>query len=403
MKKRNSNILVAILLIYCVNAGLYAQQCGSIYSNLSTGFNRATQTPYTVSSPASFDPYWYVMKRQDVTLSFNPGPVYTPAGPITNFPANTLAYVITPYSSGFSTPYVIGTARHINLHSTWVSQYGTRNVVTYRTYFTLPALVPAIIYSLSFSLAADDGVYQVSVNGVDVKSPGFAGSGVGAAYLQGGSAMNLSVDSYNTPNAFISGSNYIDITIADLGLSAFFWEAEILLYQCTDPPPYPPSCGDCISSFAPIPGKKYVVSAWTKEKNAVQSKTSYTFPSIKIQYPSISGSAGPFSPTGAIIDGWQRIEGEFVIPSNATDMSVKLECTGANDCYFDDVRVFPFDGSMKSYVYDPVNMRLVAELDERNYATLYEYDEEGKLVRVKKETEKGKMTIKENRDNTQKQ
>ena len=54
---------------------------------------------------------------------------------------------------------------------------------------------------------------------------------------------------------------------------------------------------------------------------------------------------------------------------------------------------------MISYVYDPVNLRLVAELDERNYATLYEYDEQGKLIRTKKETERGIMTITENRDN----
>jgi hypothetical protein len=45
----------------------------------------------------------------------------------------------------------------------------------------------------------------------------------------------------------------------------------------------------------------------------------------------------------------------------------------------------------------------MAELDERNYATFYEYDEEGKLIRVKKETEKGVMTIQENRDNIKKQ
>jgi len=35
-------------------------------------------------------------------------------------------------------------------------------------------------------------------------------------------------------------------------------------------------------------------------------------------------------------------------------------------------------------------------------ATLYEYDEEGKLIRVKKETEKGVMTIKENKNSTKK-
>jgi len=53
---------------------------------------------------------------------------------------------------------------------------------------------------------------------------------------------------------------------------------------------------------------------------------------------------------------------------------------------------------MKSYVYDPISKKLVAELDERNYATFYEYDEEGKLIRVKKETEKGIKTIQENRN-----
>ncbi|HTA61359.1 MAG TPA: hypothetical protein VK835_02840, partial [Bacteroidia bacterium] len=73
------------------------------------------------------------------------------------------------------------------------------------------------------------------------------------------------------------------------------------------------------------------------------------------------------------------------------------------DVFFDDIRVFPFDGSMKSYVYDPTTLRLVAELDERNYATKYEYDEEGKLVRVKKETIKGIMTIKESRNALPKQ
>jgi PKD repeat protein len=177
--------------------------------------------------------------------------------------------------------------------------------------------------------------------------------------------------------------------------------AQTIKVDITSCPPPPPPCSDCISSFAPIPGKKYLLSAWAKEKNPAQSKTSYTFPSINVLYPSISGSAGPFAPSGAIIDGWQRIEGEFTIPANATDITLKLNCS-TSDCYFDDVRVLPFDGSMKSYVYDPVNMRLVAELDERNYATLYEYDEEGKLIRVKKETEKGKMTIQENRSNTKK-
>jgi hypothetical protein len=44
----------------------------------------------------------------------------------------------------------------------------------------------------------------------------------------------------------------------------------------------------------------------------------------------------------------------------------------------------------------------MAELDENNFATFYEYDDEGSLVRVKKETERGIMTIKENRSSYKK-
>jgi len=39
----------------------------------------------------------------------------------------------------------------------------------------------------------------------------------------------------------------------------------------------------------------------------------------------------------------------------------------------------------------------MADLDENNYASFYEYDDDGTLIRVKKETEKGVITIKETR------
>jgi hypothetical protein len=57
----------------------------------------------------------------------------------------------------------------------------------------------------------------------------------------------------------------------------------------------------------------------------------------------------------------------------------------------------PFNSQMKSYAYDQSNLRLMAELDENNYATYYEYDDDGTLIRVKKETERGVMTVKESR------
>jgi hypothetical protein len=74
---------------------------------------------------------------------------------------------------------------------------------------------------------------------------------------------------------------------------------------------------------------------------------------------------------------------------------------GAFNILVDDIRVHPFNANMKSFVYDPVTLRLMAELDENNYATYFEYDDEGNLMRQKKETERGIMTVKETRQNTQ--
>jgi len=118
-------------------------------------------------------------------------------------------------------------------------------------------------------------------------------------------------------------------------------------------------------------------------------------------------------PSGKIIEGWQRIVGIISIPTlneNATTaevpkvLRISLSCLAeGTNCYFDDVRIFPLNGSMKSFVYDKDTQRLMAELDENNYATYYEYDKEGGLVRVKKETEKGVYTIQETRSKSKKQ
>jgi hypothetical protein len=57
----------------------------------------------------------------------------------------------------------------------------------------------------------------------------------------------------------------------------------------------------------------------------------------------------------------------------------------------------PDGANMKTFVYDPFNSRLQAELDGNNFATFYEYDQEGVLVRVKKESERGILTVNEHR------
>ncbi|WP_306639617.1 hypothetical protein [Sanyastnella coralliicola] len=76
--------------------------------------------------------------------------------------------------------------------------------------------------------------------------------------------------------------------------------------------------------------------------------------------------------------------------------------TGATSCFIDDLRIQPRDGAMTTYVYDPVNYRLLASMDDQNFALLYQYNAEGKLIRQLKETERGTKTLQESHYNTPK-
>lgn len=180
-----------------------------------------------------------------------------------------------------------------------------------------------------------------------------------------------------------------------------------------NPCPVPVPCFDC-TSFDLLKNNKYLVSAWVKEEDVTKPMQQYK--KFDKGYVSVSftdvmaitiGQEHKFYATGEIIDGWQRIVGEFVVPENVDDMKLELvnEHTDANHVvYFDDVRVLPSKGNMKSFVYDQKTQRLMAELDENNYSTFYEYDLEGGLIRIKKETEKGVFTIQETRSgNTKKE
>lgn len=148
--------------------------------------------------------------------------------------------------------------------------------------------------------------------------------------------------------------------------------------------------------FSPIAGTKVLVSAWVRE-NAVCTGSSYTGVSMQLNFNAGSPSSFTLNPKGPIIEGWQRIEDTLTIPANATSVNLVMRATTSTAAFFDDIRIHPFNSNMKSFVYSPVNIRLMAELNENNYATFYEYDDDGTLIRVKKETERGIKTIKETR------
>ncbi|MFK7048439.1 hypothetical protein FLACOL_01618 [Flavobacterium columnare] len=177
---------------------------------------------------------------------------------------------------------------------------------------------------------------------------------------------------------------------------------------CKMTPPKP--CNEC-SSFELIKNKKYLVSGWVREesekepsKQYLNFEKSYISVAFTDKYEESFQDPIKFLPSGEIIDGWQRIIGEFTVPQESAEFYLEL----VNDSnastnqdgtlsYFDDIRIIPSEGNMKSFVYDQKTQRLMAELDENNYSTFYEYDLEGGLIRIKKETEKGVFTIQETR------
>ena len=149
-------------------------------------------------------------------------------------------------------------------------------------------------------------------------------------------------------------------------------------------------CIECIGGFSPNTNKKYIFSCWVKVNNP-QPIISCSDATVDI---TCNGSASvSLKSEGPVIEGWQRVMGAFTTSSN-NNLSVSLK-QGNAATYFDDLRIFPADGNMISYVYDDVNLRLTYSLDENNYFTKNEYNNQGELRRIKKETEKGIVTIKE--------
>lgn len=236
----------------------------------------------------------------------------------------------------------------------------------------------------------------------------YSGAVDGVTVISGSGSMAPS--SILTNYYFDPGQHQVELTCTDERTGQFQTTdsmhyctvSSTLLIEVIDPPESLGSCSDCFT-FRPDRTKRYWISAWVKEEVISQVKT-YTNTSLKVKFLNNTTpiSTTTLSPTGEIIDGWQRIAGEFTVPANTTSIDVKLDNLGAVAAYFDDIRIHPFNASMKSYVYDAETFWLLAELDDNNYATFYEYDKEGQLIRIKKETAKGIMTIQESRSSNPK-
>lgn len=101
------------------------------------------------------------------------------------------------------------------------------------------------------------------------------------------------------------------------------------------------------------------------------------------------------------IEGWVKREYKVVYAGSPAGIAT-ISFLTSGTVYIDDFRIHPADANMKSFNYDKRFLRLTSSLDENNYATFFEYDLEGNLIRTKRETERGIYTITENRKNIRK-
>lgn len=155
-----------------------------------------------------------------------------------------------------------------------------------------------------------------------------------------------------------------------------------------------------IDSFALVPLKKMVASVWMKKGGEDCKCTGYDNAFIIKDHE--NNVLASFTAKERIIEGWQLFEAIFTVPETAEKIVLNLSAPADADVYIDDLRLHPYNANMKSFVYDPVTLRLAAQLDENNFAALYEYDDDGGLIRTKKETKRGIKTISETRSAVQK-
>ncbi|MBL0910919.1 MAG: hypothetical protein IBJ09_00995 [Bacteroidia bacterium] len=163
--------------------------------------------------------------------------------------------------------------------------------------------------------------------------------------------------------------------------------------------PYVLDLNDMISGFSPnsgAPAKKFILSFWAM---GAYTNSTYDYTNISADVRIGASSllvAGSLKKTD-LVENWQKFEYEFIIPASASGNLSLILKPGGQQAYFDDIRIHPFDANMKSFVYDRTNFRFTSELDENNFASFYDYDLEGKPVRVRKESERGVLTVKETR------
>jgi hypothetical protein len=148
-----------------------------------------------------------------------------------------------------------------------------------------------------------------------------------------------------------------------------------------------------LNVFSLQKSKKYILNYWAKPVSGSGIPNGISVTQLNASNSQIALTTSSSRAITNSIDGWVLYEAYVEVHATATTVRVNLN----SGSYYDDLRIFPSDANMKSFVYHHMNQKLIASLDENNFATFYEYDPEGQLVRINKETERGILTVQESR------
>jgi len=203
--------------------------------------------------------------------------------------------------------------------------------------------------------------------------------------------------------------NY-SMLLDESGTTTYYLEDLIpeIVTRTTYETPFTISEKDCLPQFSPdrdaANATKFLIDFWVKETDNINDdvQDGGTKVVFDVTLDDVSILDDGSYKISSSIDGWRRHEYTFTVPEESIgefEIIFTNSGTGIYPVYIDDIRVQPFEAISMTYVYDNRTQRLMAELDANHYATFYEYDEDGQLARVKKETERGIMTIQEGRFN----
>ncbi|GEM_PF-870403 len=89
--------------------------------------------------------------------------------------------------------------------------------------------------------------------------------------------------------------------------------------------------------------------------------------------------------------------------TNAVGMEIypefHFDLSASQALLIDDACFHPLEAAVSMTVYNPVDLKVAAQIGDQHFATIFEYDSEGQLVRTVIETERGRKTVKEQQVN----